>query len=469
MSLIRLRGAWLALCCLCLFACSTAPHNTARNLPAIKPAAQAVPPLREPVDVFGETAVAMSFSGGGIRAAAFSFGALQGLDALPLDGQRALLDELSFISSVSGGSMTAAYYGLHGKDTLNSFRSVLLKDGEADLRFSLVNPLNIARLMAGGLNDRQDLQRWLDADVFRGASYADMFRRGKPIVMVNATNVYHRIAFPFTQRAFDLLCSDLASYPVADAVAASMAVPLFFAPVVLEKHPDACVTALPEVSTRGNDAHSLLALAVKKGVQDIRDAGKGRYIKLIDGGVTDNYGLTSIMQSRLLRGAPYGPLTETDAVRTRKMLFVVVDAGQSPSGDWNQRESGPSGVELASAAIDSAIDTNVRMSYDNFVPMMKQWQRDVIDYRCALPAARQQALAAARPGWRCDDVEFVVTRVSFDDLGAERSARLNAIPTRLSLPEAQVDQLIAAGREAVMHSAVVQRFVAATRAAPAAR
>ncbi|SPR96404.1 patatin-like phospholipase family protein [Cupriavidus taiwanensis] len=130
-------------------ACGSLSHNVPRNLPQAT-AASATVPLREPADVAGPTTIAMAFSGGGTRAAAFAFGALQGLDAMRGRGGASLLDDVAFISSVSGGSLTAAYYGLHGKDSLATFRAVLLKDGEARLRFSLLNPFNIARLFGGG-------------------------------------------------------------------------------------------------------------------------------------------------------------------------------------------------------------------------------------------------------------------------------------------------------------------------------
>jgi NTE family protein len=199
--------------------------------------------------------------------------------------------------------------------------------------------------------------------------------------------------------------------------------------------------------------------ALARAAHDFRDPTKGRYVKLIDGGVTDNYGLTSIQQSRLLLGSPYGPLSEKDAITVRKLLFVVVDAGQGPSGDWDREQSGPSGLDLANAAIDSAIDTNVRMSYDSFVPMMRRWQDDIVQYRCGLPAARKAEITAGTPDWRCDDVHFVVTRISFADLGPERARRLNAIPTRLQLPEAEVDEAIAAGRDAMLRNARVIEFL----------
>src|SRR5262249_41449774 len=104
---------------------------------------------------------------------------------------------------------------------------------------------NLRRLFAGGLNDRSDFNDWLENDVFKGATFADMFKRARPVVRISASNVQYRLAFPFHERAFDALCSDLASYPVSEAVAASMAVPLFFAPVVLERFPGACELKTP--------------------------------------------------------------------------------------------------------------------------------------------------------------------------------------------------------------------------------
>lgn len=440
-----------------LSACGSLPHNAPRNLPQAA-AGSASAAMREATDVAGQTTVAMSFSGGGTRAAAFAFGALQGLDAMRGPAGASLLDDVAFISSVSGGSITAAYYGLHGKASLATFRSVLLTDGEAGLRFSLLNPVNLARLFAGGLNDREDLQTWLDEDVFKGATYADMFRRGKPIVWINATNVYYRVAFPFSQLAFDALCSDLASFPVSEAVAASMAVPLFFAPIVLQKHPEACSAPLPNLDHAQAPGRSLLLGALANAVRGHRDISKGKYIKLVDGGVTDNYGLATILQSRLLLGTAYGPMSENDAIKVRRLLFIVVDAGQGPRGDWNQSQAGPSGIEVASAAIDAAMATNVRMSYDAFVPMMQQWRDDLVAYRCGMPHSRQQEIAARLPGWRCDEVEFFVTRISFEALDKERAASLNDLPTRLRLPERDVDRLIEAGRDAILGNPVIREF-----------
>ena len=451
--------ALLLLCtCLALAACAGAPLNAPKNKPAV-----AEPVAREPQSAVSETIVALSFSGGGLRAAAFAYGVLEGLRDQPSADGHNLLEDVGFITSVSGGSITAAYFGLHGTEGMRDFRDkVLMRDGEAGLRFSLLNPNNLRRLFAGGLNDRSNFNDWLERDVFQGATFADMFRHQKPVIWINASNAQYRLAFPFHERAFDAICSDLASFPVSEAVAASMAVPLFFAPVVLEKFPESCQKPMPAnlervVGPERDDQHRL-RLALRRALKDFRDPNTGRYIKLVDGGVTDNLGLVSILQSRLLLNTAYGPISEHDAANMRRMLFVVVDAGQGPSGDFGREMAGPSGLDVATAAVDTAIESTMRMSYAYFVPMVRNWERDIVTWRCSLPESRKEALRAWNPDWRCEDIKFTVTQISFADLPEAEEATLNAIPTRLKLPPEQIDALVAAGRRAVQRDRGVQRF-----------
>jgi NTE family protein len=102
--------------------------------------------------------------------------------------------------------------------------------------------------------------------------------------------------------------------------------------------------------------------------------------------------------------------------------------------------------------------TNVRMSYDAFVPMMQQWRDDLVAYRCGMAQSRQQEIAARRPGWRCDEVESFVTRISFQALDKERAASLNDLPTRLRLPDKDVHRLIEAVRAAIPGNPVIRKF-----------
>ncbi|MDE2048786.1 MAG: patatin-like phospholipase family protein [Betaproteobacteria bacterium] len=436
---------------------------TLDNQPVNQPIDAAPPLPLQAADGVGEHLLALSFSGGGIRAAAFSLGALLALQG---GGQVPdVLDDTQFITAVSGGSLTAAYYGLYGREGLPRLRhEVLTENFELDMRLSAWWPANWLRLLeSGGINDRSNLARTLDRRVFHGATFADLYAQRKPTVWINATDLFNRIPFTFTPPVFAALCSDLARLPVAEAVQASMAVPLVFAPVVLKTYPDHCTQPLPPWVARADadpDAPQVLR-ATARAVRNFRDPAVMRYVKLVDGGITDNYGLSSILISRSVADTPYGPFTQTDAVRMRHMLFLVIDAGRGPSGDWALRADGPSGIDMAKLATDTAIDAASRTAYDGFRMMVRAWHDVIVAYRCTLKAAEVQRLLGARAaGWDCRDLAFEVSLVRFSDLDRDRAQRLNDIPTRLALPVRQVEDAVAAGRDAVWGNAAFKRYLA---------
>lgn len=402
--------------------------------------------------------IAMSFSGGGWRAAAFSLGALQGLASLPGPSGRSLLKQVRFITAVSGGSLTGAWVGLNGTDSLAEFRKIaLLHGGKHELRSGLLNTVSLLRLAGDGL------PAWLDDEVFHGATFSSMRNADHPVVWINATNLNQRLPFVFTRPTFDALCSDLDTYPVADAVAASMAVPLVFSPVVLEKHPEQCATWLPKLSNGASSTSkaTLLTDSTRSALTDYRDLDTGRYVKLVDGGLTDNFGLSSIPQMRLLTGSPLTPLSEAEALHVKRLMFIVVDGGRRPAVSWSRGIGGPGGFDLALASIDAAIDTNMRLSYDNFVSTSRQWQDDIVAWRCGRPDTEQEQQRLRRANWRCDDVKVSIERISFDSLPADRAQQLHAISTSLTLPPEDLDSVIAAGNDAARDSPIVQSFSSA--------
>ena len=170
-----------------------------------------------------ELFVVMSFSGGGTRAAALSYGVLEGLQKAKIRWQgkeQSLLDEVDVISSISGGSFTAAYYGLKREDTFKEFPDKFLyRPVQGDLLSQMYNPVNWVKLM-GGSYGRSDLAFELyNEEIFNRATFADLsMRKTRPFISINATDLTLGAPFSFTQEQFDLLCSDLDQVPVARAL-----------------------------------------------------------------------------------------------------------------------------------------------------------------------------------------------------------------------------------------------------------
>jgi NTE family protein len=437
--------------------------------------APAANPLSAPgeflaVDDFPEIAIGLAFSGGGTRAAAFSFGVLQGLDRIPVPRdrrRRTLLDAVELVSGVSGGSVIAAYFGLKRRDALADFRErFLLQDAESSFSTAISLPNILSVVDRGGANSSRPLGSWLNQNLFEGATFRDFrLKRNHPTVWISASDIYNRVPFLFSRETFAALCSDLDRLPVAQAVAASAAFPVAFAPVNVETYNRHCDSPLPSwvVPAARSASGSSVRNAVAKGLLRYRDPELMRYVKLADGGVTDNFGLQGIALARSIGTAAYAPLTPERAVQMRRALFLVVNSGRGPAGDWPMQQSGPDGLTTMVALADTATAMSTRAGYDYFRLLIADWRNELIRWRCSLPA-REVARLRGRVGpWRCADLQMFVGELSFADAGPERASVLETIPTRFSLPAESVDLAIDSGRIAVRSEISIRRFLDSLR------
>jgi predicted acylesterase/phospholipase RssA len=187
--------------------------------------------------------VGVAMSGGGMRAANFSAATLLELESL------GLLRHASAMSSVSGSSLTAAYFGLFGPidgvpETADAARwsSEAVKERfRIDLQTHWIlwwlNPWNVVRYWLTGF-DRSDIMKTVfDFYVFgspdrRHPRFADL-RQGRPKILINATSLTGVRRFVFSDEGFAQFGSRLDRYPVSHAVMASGAFPGAFHNVTL--------------------------------------------------------------------------------------------------------------------------------------------------------------------------------------------------------------------------------------------
>ena len=417
---------------------------------------------------FEDTVVGLSFSGGGTRAAAFAYGVLRELSRTQIASegrQSPLIDQVDLVSSVSDGSVTAAYFALKGDGILKDFeQKFLLKDAESSLRTS-VSLSNIVRLDNGGVNDSTGLQRWLDENLFQNATYHDVFKRSRPVLWINASDIYNRTPFVFNQTTFASLCSDISTFPLSEAVAASAAVPLVFAPVVMTNFADRCQYSMPAWAERALENPN--APAVLRGnaeaIKRYRDRTDVKFVKLLDGGLTDNLGLTGLLIERLGASQPYEPMSEREAAKMKRLLFVVVDAGRPPGGDWAKNVK-TNASDVIQAVADTAVDANVRTTYDTFSAQLRTWNKELVDWRCKLAPERVRALTGSDGQWNCRDVSFHVVKVTFDQMPDPTvRAKLESIPTRFKIEKQNVDLLLDSAGAILRRNGAFQRFLASAR------
>lgn len=435
-----MRG-WLVVLSLTLAACATAaPINDPANGPQVEARGRA------PV---GEDVIVLALSGGGARAAAFHLGVLRGMREMEGRDGRPLTEHIALITSVSGGSVLAAYYGLHGDEGLDSFDEAYLARHWPVRRGR--SPASWAGAWRGGMNGPAQLSDWLDAHVYEGAQMRAMGQG--PRVIINATDLYNATPFAFTPFFFDGLCSTLADVRIADAVAASMAAPVMFRPVLAQAYPSHCNSA-PAWTQRvlANRAASENVRQTARAFQNYRGdtLAAQRFVHLSDGGVADNFGLLSLQVLRAALGPP-SPLTSAEAVQARRVLLLVVNAEYiRPRHFQTEATDAVGAYEMMYAPLDAATEVSKRAMLDVWRAELPEWERELRGYRCNLPG---------RPAnWRCEDISVSMDVITFRDMETAEYNALFDTATDVSLPSETVDALIAAGRGVAVRNPALTNF-----------
>ncbi len=390
----------------------------------------------------------LAFSGGGTRAAALSYGVLQALrdTQVDLDGQsRRLLDEVDAISAVSGGSFTAAYYGLYGDAIFTDFESSFLRH---DVTSELVHGLFYPSLWFSTGGRTEMAVDYYDKAVFRGATFADLQRGDGPLIVINATDLGQGVGFSFLQDEFDLLCSDLSTFKVARAVTASSAVPVLFQPVVLRNYPGCTPRAhdIPNVADSGAAVNPQLAQVVQ-GLESYAQKDQRRFIHLVDGGITDNLGLLAIYEMVEVAGGAKRFLQSLGAAPAQRFIIISVNASTTPQHGMDLTNAAPSMEDLVNAVTDVQIHRSNAATIELLRNGIKRWSAEL-----------------AAPGFA---VQEYFVELDFDAIAQpERRHYFNQIPTSFNLTETQADDLINAGHELLQGNPEFQRFLEDLRQEP---
>lgn len=109
-----------------------------------------------------------------------------------LNGQsRRLLDEVDVITVVSGGSFTAAYYGLFGERLFTDFaQQFLYKDIQSEMISALLSTTQWLKIGSPHYSRSDAVAEYFDRTLFEGKTFSDLSSDGRlPFVILNATDL----------------------------------------------------------------------------------------------------------------------------------------------------------------------------------------------------------------------------------------------------------------------------------------
>jgi hypothetical protein len=288
----------------------------------------------------GDFIFAVAVSGGGSRAAVFSAAVMKELyKQVKLPDGRSIIDEIDYVSSVSGGSLSMAYYCMKKPsvdsshtDLYDRFFESYMADMEENIEGDLVrNIFQFYRYFLSSEEKGLILKQGFDRLYFNGVKFDALEKREKsgwcPTLVMNGTAMDTGAKFLFTtlsREDFDavpqdivdrfsgttfarsdfnfggdllgvMFCSDIGlsigDMEVSRGIAASASVPLLLGPIVLKDQK--------------------------------RSTPKTEYfVHVTDGGVNDNQGIVTLMQLLYDRFADMPP------GKYRGGLVILIDSNQ---------------------------------------------------------------------------------------------------------------------------------------------
>jgi len=415
-----------------------------------------------------ENLVVLAFSGGGTRAAAFSYGVLEFLRKTEIVGPKGnrgrLIDEVDVITGVSGGSFTALAYGLYGDKLFDDYEQRFLKrDVQGEIIARAFSPKYWANLSSTGWGRSELASQLYDEILFNGATFGDLNRGNGPLILASATDISTGSRFVFTQRVFDIICSDLNAVPLSRAAAASSAVPVVLSSITINNYGGKCNRATPAMvklftETENPPRPAARAIRSLKSEEAYSDSVGRPYIHLVDGGVSDNVGMRSVLDSLEILEALHERGLPTPLDTAKRIIVFIVNSLSSPPTNWDTVEDSPGTVDILLKSAGTPIDAFSFEAVELLKDTAMHWQQSrLVRNSAAMALNKDPAVAAAL---RVPNAEIYAIDVSFPALKDKAEvAYLNQQPTSFVLPPEAVDRLRAAAATIIQDSPEFKRLL----------
>lgn len=324
------------------------------------------PQLREGQNA--DVGLAIAISGGGARAANFGMGILLALEDLGLSEKSNVLNEIDYLSSVSGGGFAAGAYvnALHFHRYTKNTAAFSLRDAyyqggiREDLSRSYLAPVlagwlasprawvthldegdalekSIDNHVLGYLKRRQynQLLKQKDRPEMSSLTLGDVFVAREderpvlyPMFVANATNYHSMAIVPFTPDIME--CYQISGYSHRRK----------------RYHDDEIDDPYEIPLAIGLKASGSFPVAISNTTMESEYDEEKCFLHLTDGGIADNIGYKTALE-----------LLETDPMPSKKVLFIVDADNWGTRPTFSTKEAAASSIKMATKLTFSSLET----------------------------------------------------------------------------------------------------------------
>ena len=384
----------------------------------------------------------VAISGGGSRAAAVGWKTLETLQKTPYRFTNAvgrpvesnLAKEIDLVAGISGGSFAATAWCLGNGDLAPFQKRFVERNIQSALARNLFSGKGVVSAFSRRYARINFAAELYDQEVFDGKTFADLPSR--PILRIHSTDLALGRRFTFTTDTFRRLGSDLDSYPVGYACAASSAFPILLTPLTLRNYSPALdLSQDVEYSLGKENSRADLNVYLRTKAWEYYNDKTNQYVHLADGGLVDNQGLQSILDEFDTNGFINRRINHASPP-LKRLIIVNVNAGVG--GD------NMSGRSLSPPNVPSVVESSMVLSMD--VLSARRWM-DIKDkcielYKPVIDkGAETPSLSRFEEPYR---IEVSFRNIRDPDLRAQASAlptSFKLTPEQLALIDKVVPQL----------------------------
>jgi NTE family protein len=209
-------------------------------------------------------------------------------------------------------------------------------------------PWNLARLLSRSFTRTDLAGEYYHYHVFHKKLFRDLPNR--PKLLIHSTHLATGEQFLYTQEYFNLLRSDLPSYRLGPACAASSAFPVLLNPITLKSYviPESLMTESKYRMAKKNSVEDIDAYYYCFMREFFNDT-TNKWHHFSDGGLVDNRGLQIVLEGLSTNGFINKRIHDTNKL-LRKLIIFNVDAGSFPTDQTCKKQQAPKALSVVQYA-----------------------------------------------------------------------------------------------------------------------
>jgi NTE family protein len=308
------------------------------------------------------------------------------------------------------------------------------------------------------------VEELFDRRLFSHATFAAMNQPGRPIIVLNSTDMAGGETFEFTPERFDDICSSLDDTPVSVGVAASAAFPIALSPVNFQDYSEGCMGSprralWADIDTKIPE-EAIANLEEYRSARYTNDLRHGKfvfrnieYLHLLDGGLADNLGINSLRAALVGTHNDARVLKAINDGKIQRLVVITINARSDKPSKLYKSAPAPGVVDMFNSVTSVPIDANSAGSQEVLAGLLGE-----------LAKAAQEARSA-----QFHRMTIYGITVDFDQIPADTEEhralrdRAKDVPTSWALTAPQLKTTEQVGKLLVIHNPCFQALVSDLR------